>query len=118
MEFNHSSTLSRFLWPVDIDTIDDAVEPDTDRDASRKRPKHVTKEANSLRRIQLAGTNFYFLTADGDGCAPSRPQIADPLLIAPRAPDPTPARDLNDRHRRCAKKATLPAANVHQPIRA
>ena len=59
-EFEDTSALGRFHRMVEIDTIDDANEPDTERHASRVRTEDVAKEANSLCRVQLGRAYFFF----------------------------------------------------------
>jgi len=76
VEFEDRSTLGRFHRMVEIDTIGDANEPDTERYASRERTKDVAKETNSLCRVQLGRTHVFFLAAHGDGRAASGAQIA------------------------------------------
>ena len=91
VEFEDSSTLGRFHRKVEIDLIDDANEVDTERYASRERTKDVAKEPNSLCRVQLGRTYFFFPAAYGDGRAARSAQVAHPLDLAPGGPDPTPA---------------------------
>ena len=69
VEFEDRSTLGRFHRIVEIHTIGDANEPDTERYASRERTEDVAKEPNSLRRVQLGRTYFFFPAAHGDGRA-------------------------------------------------
>jgi hypothetical protein len=97
VEFEDTSTLGRFHRMVQINTIDDANEPDTERDGSRERTKDVAKEANSLRRVQLGRDDFFFPAANGDGRPAGGAQIAYPVDLAPRGPDPTLASYLDDR---------------------
>jgi hypothetical protein len=101
---------------VEIDPIDDANEPDTERSASRVRTEDVAKEANSLCRVQLGRAYFLFPAAHRDRRAAGSAQIAHPLDLAPGGPDPTPASYLNDRQRRGAGQAAVPAANGDEPI--
>ena len=91
MEFEDRSTLGRFHWMVEIDLIHDANKGDTERYASRERTKDVAKEPNSLCRVELGRTYFFFPAAHGDGRAARSAQIAHPLDLAPGGPDPTPA---------------------------
>jgi len=116
VEFEDTSALGSFHRIVEIDTIDDADEPDTERYASRARTEDVAKEANSLCRVQLGRADFFFPAAYRDRRAAGSAQIAHPLDLAPGGPDPTPASYLNDRQRRGARQAALPAANGDQPI--
>ena len=69
VEFEDTSALGRFHRIVEIDTIDDANEPDTERYASRKRTEDVAKEANSLCRVQLGRAYFFFPAAHRDSRA-------------------------------------------------
>jgi hypothetical protein len=59
-ELEDTSTLGRFQWTPDIDPIDDAYEPDAERDASRERTKDVAKERDSLGRVQLVARTSSF----------------------------------------------------------
>src|SRR6266508_2401993 len=101
---------------AEIDTIDDANEPGTERDASREGTKDVAKEPQSLRRVQLGRAYFFFPAAHRDRRAAGSAQIAHPVDLAPGRPDITPASDLNDRQRGDARQAALPAANGDEPI--
>jgi hypothetical protein len=101
---------------VEIDTIDDANEPDTERHVSGVRTEDVAKEANSLCRVQLGRAHFLFPAAHRDRRAAGSAQVAHPLDLAPGGPDPTPASYLNDRQGRGARQAALPAANGDEPI--
>src|SRR5262249_47724825 len=103
---------------VEIDPIDDANEVDSERDASRERTKDVAKEPNSLCRVQLGRSCFFIPAAHGDRRAACSAQIAHPLDLPPGGPDPTPAGGPDDRHRRSARQAALPAANGDEPIEA
>jgi hypothetical protein len=116
VEFEDTSALGRFHRMVEIDTIGDANEPDTERSASCVRTEDVAKEANPLCRVQLGRAHFFFPAAHRDRRAAGSAQIAHPLDLAPGSPDPTPASYLNDRQRRGARQATLPAANGDEPI--
>ena len=69
MELEDASTLGRFHRMVEIDPIDDANEPDTEWHASRERTEDVAKELDSLCRVQLGRTDFFFPAAHGDGRA-------------------------------------------------
>jgi hypothetical protein len=116
VELEDTSALGRFHRMVEIDTIDDANEPDTERHGSGVRTEDVAKEANSLCRVQLGRAHFLFPAAHRDRRAAGSAQIAHPLDLAPGGPDPTPASYLNDRQRRGARQAALPAANGDEPI--
>lgn len=63
VEFEDRSTLGRFHWTVEIDLIDDANKVDTERYASRERTKDAAKERNSVCRVELSGTYFFFPAA-------------------------------------------------------
>jgi hypothetical protein len=116
VELEDTSALGRFNRMVEIDTVDDANEPDTERHGSRVRTEDVAKEADSLCRVQLGRAHFLFPAAHRDRRATGRAQIAHPLDLAPGSPDPTPAAYLDDRQRRGARQAALPAANGDEPI--
>jgi hypothetical protein len=118
VEFEDAPTLGRFRRTVEIYPIDGANEPGTERYASRERAEDVAKELDSLCRVQLGRTYFFFPAAHGDGRSAGGAQIAHLLDIAPGSPDPTPARDLDDRQGRGARQAALPAANGDEPIEA
>ena len=51
VEFEDRSTLGRFHRIVEIDTVDDADEVDTERNASRERTEHVAEVADALCRV-------------------------------------------------------------------
>jgi hypothetical protein len=53
MEFEDTSALGSFHRIVQIDTIEGADEPDTERHASRERTKDVAEELDSLRGVEL-----------------------------------------------------------------
>jgi hypothetical protein len=48
VQFEDTPTLGRFQRTVEIDPIDGANEPDTERYASRERAEDVAKELNAL----------------------------------------------------------------------
>jgi hypothetical protein len=66
VEFEDASALGRFHRMVEIDTIGDANEPDTERDASRVRTEDVAKEANALCRVQLGRADVFLPAAHRD----------------------------------------------------
>jgi hypothetical protein len=66
VEFEDTSALGRLHRMVEIDTVDDANEPDTKRSASRERTEDVAKEANSLCRVQLGRADLFFPAAHRD----------------------------------------------------
>ena len=51
VEFEDPSTLGRCHRIVEIDTVDDADELDTERNAARERTEHVVEVPNALRRV-------------------------------------------------------------------
>ena len=116
VEFEDTPTLGRCHRIVDIDTVDKADEPDSERNVSRQRAEDVTKVSNTLRRVELGRGDFYAPAPHRDGCAASRAQVAHPLDLAPGGPDPTPTPYLNDRQRRGARQAALPAAYGDEPV--
>ncbi|MDQ6743139.1 MAG: hypothetical protein M3Z97_09585, partial [Candidatus Dormibacteraeota bacterium] len=59
MEFEDTSALGSFHRIVQIDTIEGADEPDTERDASRERTKDVAEELDSLRGVELGRTDVF-----------------------------------------------------------
>ena len=67
VEFEDPSTLGRFRRTVEIDPVDGANEPGTERYASRQRAEDVAEELDPLRRIQLGRAYFIFPAARGDG---------------------------------------------------
>ena len=75
-------------------------------------------------RSRPAGTgparspDLFLPAAHGDGRAAGRAQVAHPVDLAPRGPDPAPARDVDDRQRRGARQAALAAANGDEPVEA
>jgi hypothetical protein len=118
MEFENTSTLGRFQRMCEIDSIDDPNEPDAERYASRERTKYLAKELSSLSRIQLGCDYFLFPVTHRDGRAARSAKIAHPVDLAPWSPDPAPSRDFDNRQRRGAGQATLPAADGDEPIEA
>lgn len=79
VELEDTSTLGRFQRMVEIDPIGDANEPDAERDASRERTKDVAKERDSLLRVQLGRTYFFFPATHRDGRAAGSARIAHPV---------------------------------------
>jgi len=53
LELEHTPTLGRCDWITEIDSIDDAKEPQADGHAAHERSQQVAEEPNSLCRIQL-----------------------------------------------------------------
>src|SRR5262249_39145543 len=91
VEVEDTATPRRFHRIVEIDTVNDADEPDTEWDASRERTEDVAEVPNALRRVQLGRSYFFCPAAHRDGRAAGSAQVAHPLDLAPRGPDPTPA---------------------------
>jgi hypothetical protein len=118
VEFEDTPALGRCHRIAEINTINDADELDTEWNASRERTKDVAEVLNALRRVQLGHSDFFCPASRRDGRAASRAQVTHPLGLAPGGPDPTPASDRNDRQRRGARQATLPAANGDELIEA
>jgi hypothetical protein len=91
LEFEDTSTLGGLHRIVEIDLIEGADEPDPERYASGERTKDVAKERDSLCRVQLGRSYFFFPAAHDDGRAAGSAQVAYPLDVAPEGLDPTPA---------------------------
>jgi hypothetical protein len=51
VKFEDPSTISRCHRIIKIDTINDADEPDTERNASRERAEDIAEVRNTLRRV-------------------------------------------------------------------
>jgi hypothetical protein len=115
LELEHTPTLGRCDWITEIDSIDDAKEPQA-KGAARERTQHVAEKHNSLCRIQFGRGDFFLSAARGDRRAAGSAQIAHPLDVAPRAPDPPSARDLDHGHGRGAGLTALAPANGYQSI--
>src|SRR5262249_17993916 len=118
VEFEDTSALGRFHRIVEIDTVDDADEVDTKRNASRERTEHVAEVPNPLRRAQLGRGDLFCPAPQRDSRAAGGAQIAHPLDLAPRGPDPPPVCYRNDCQRRSARQATLAAANGDKSVEA
>ena len=69
-----------------------------ERDASRERTEDVAEELDAFRRVQFGRVDRFLPAPERDRRAAGRAQVADPVDLAPRRPDPTPARDLDDCH--------------------
>jgi hypothetical protein len=116
VKFEDTSALGSFHRMVEIDTIDDANEQDTERDASGERTKDVAEELDSLRRAQLGRSDLFLPSAHRNRGSARSSQVLHPMDLAPGRPDPPPARDIDDRDWRGARQAALPAANRDEPI--
>ena len=116
-QLEDGATLRGFRRIIEIDPVDDANEPSRPG-CPRKRAHHVTEEPDSLRLVQLGGTDFLLAAAHGDRRAAGRAQVADPVDLAPRRPDPAPTLDVDDRHRRRARLAARPAGDGDEPVEA
>ena len=75
MELEDTATLGRCDRIGEIDTIDEPNELDTERDAAREGTKHVAKEGNALRRIELGRADVFAPAVRGerDGVVRGRP---------------------------------------------
>ena len=60
MELEDPPTLGRLLRTVEVDAVDEADEPDPERDAARDGSEDVAKERDALRRIQLGRVTTSF----------------------------------------------------------
>lgn len=102
---------------AEVNAIDDANERDAERDAPSHGAEHVPEELDPLRRIQLGRRDLLASAAHGDGRSAGRAQVALPVDLAPRRPDPAPARDIDDRQWRGEKPAALRPRTVSSPLR-
>src|SRR5262245_53293267 len=118
MEFEDPPTLGHRHRVVEIDTVDDADKPDTERNAARERTEGVAEVPDALRRVQLGRTDFFRPAPHSDDRAASSAQVAHPLDLAPGGPDPPPASYLNNRQRRGARQAAFPTANSDESVEA
>src|SRR5215218_5444261 len=91
VELEDPPALSRVNRTVEIDPVDGANEPDSERDAPHERTEDVAKEVDSLGPVQLDRAYVHLPAAHGDRRAAGRAQIAHPLDLAPGGPDPAPA---------------------------
>jgi hypothetical protein len=83
MQFEDNSTPSLFFdWVVEIELIGHPNETDTERYASCERTKHISKELDSLYRVQLCRAYLFLAAALGDARPPGRAQVADPVFLA------------------------------------
>jgi hypothetical protein len=118
VELEDTSTLGRSERVGEIDSIDDADEPGTERNASRERTQDVAEEPNSLSRIKLGCDYLLFPVTHRERGAAHSAKIAHPVDLAPGSPHPTPSRDFDYCQCRGAGEATLPAGYGDEPIRA
>jgi len=116
VELENTATLGHFDRIIQVDTIGDLNELDTEWRASREGTENVAKEGNSLRLIQLGRTDFFVPSADSDRRAAGSAQIAYPVDFAPGCPDPAPVRGLDDRYGRGAWQAAPAATNGDESI--
>ena len=82
-ELEDRSALRGFRGMVEIGPIEHPNERSAERYASRDGRKDVAKELNSLFRVQLSGTQFFFAAPHRDGRAARSAQIAHPVDGAP-----------------------------------
>src|SRR5829696_3389423 len=75
---------------VEIDLIDGADEPNPERYPSGERTEEVAKERDAPARVQLGRRDLVFPAAYDDGRTAGSAQVAHPLDVAPRGPDPAP----------------------------
>ena len=77
-----------------------------------------TSRKNPMRCVASSSVALTcsFAAPERDRRVAGRAQIADPVDLAPGRPDPTPTRDLDDRHGCGAKHAARPAANRDEPV--
>src|ERR671932_2531735 len=90
VELEDTATLGRVNGVSESDSIDGPNELDAERDAARQWTKNVAKEGNSLRLVELGRADVLALPAHGDRRAAGGAQIAHPVNVAPRRPDPAP----------------------------
>jgi len=116
VELEDPSALGRCHRIVEIDTVDDADELDTEGNASCERAKDITEVPHALLWIQFSRAYFFCSAPYHDGRAASSTQVPHPLGLTPWRPDPAPAIYRNDRQWCRARQAALPAANGDEPI--
>jgi hypothetical protein len=82
VELEHTPILGHFDGLIEIDTIGEPNELDTERRASRNWTEHVAKEDNSLHLVQLGRADFFAPAAEGDRARPAarnlRTQLSSP----------------------------------------
>jgi hypothetical protein len=89
VEFEGASTLGRFLGIVEIDPIDGADEPETERDASCEGTEDIAEEPDSLAQIQRLPETSMIAT----GVVRGRPLFRPRMVMSPLTPSGTPARN-------------------------
>ena len=87
VEFEDPPTLGRCHRIVEIDTVDDADELDTERNAARERTEDVAEVPNALRRVELGRADFF--VRPRTRWLRGRPR-ADYAPIGPRPKGPRP----------------------------
>src|SRR5262249_23221477 len=117
-ELEDAPTLGRvFGRTVDVHPIDGTDEPyERTTDTSDERKVDVAEVRDPLRRVQLGRGYLLALPTEGDGRASGGAQVAHPLDVAPWGPDPAPAADPDNRHRRGTRPAAPPASDGDESV--
>src|SRR4029450_10345907 len=89
-ELEHPSALGRLLRMVQVDLVDEADEPVAERDPAGPGSQHVAEELDALRRVQLSRAKLLAPISHRDRRTARGTQVADPVHLAPRSPDPAP----------------------------
>lgn len=101
---------------VQVDTVDDANEGGTERDAPSQGTQDVAEEGHPLCGVQLHRTHLILAAANPDRRLAGGAQVAHPVDFAPRRPYPTPAGVLDDGQGSRARHAGPAAADGQQPV--
>jgi hypothetical protein len=91
VEFEDGSASGRSDRIVQIDPVDNADECEAAWYGSRESAQAVSEELDFLPHVQLGRGDLFLPAVLGDRRATGSAQIADPVDITPRAPDPPPA---------------------------
>src|SRR5262249_19060922 len=75
VEFEDSPTLGHGHWIAEVDAVNDAEEPDTERNAARERTEDVAEVSYPLRWVQLGRGYFFRPAPHGDGRAGGGAQV-------------------------------------------
>src|SRR5436190_24005127 len=118
VELENAAIRGHLIRMVQVDPVDETDEEEAEREAARIRCEDVAEEVDSLRRVELGRRDLFPVPTLDDRRAAGGAKVAHPVDLAPGSPDEAPPIDSEDRDRRRAKQAALPAANDDEPVRA
>ena len=108
--------MGRLFGIIDIDPVKDPDELGPKGDVVSDRPQDIAEEDETFRVAELGRPNLLLVSAYGDRRAPRGPEVLHPVDFTEWRPHPAAPSDVDDRDRRRARLAGLPAPDRQQTV--